>query len=98
MANQGHWTNTTEPDSKADEGTLNLLNSMLLQSGLDAAKDSTLGDTGRIFIATDTPKFYRDSGVAWVLVIDLDPAAGTAGLRTLGTGAQQAAAGNHVHN
>jgi len=26
-----------------------------------------------------------------------DPAAGTGGLRTLGTGAQQAAAGNHVH-
>lgn len=27
----------------------------------------------------------------------VDPAAGTAGVRTLGTGAQQAAAGNHTH-
>jgi len=97
MANQGHFTNSTEPSSRSDQATSNSLNSMLCQSGTDASKDSSYGDTGRIFIATDTPKVYRESGSAWVLVIDLDPAVGVAGLRTLGTGSAQAAAGNHTH-
>ena len=97
MANQGHFTNSTEPSSRSDQATSNLLNSMLCQAGLDATKDSSYGDTGRIFIATDTQRIYRESGSAWVEVMDDDPAAGTAGLRTLGTGSTQAAAGNHTH-
>lgn len=90
MANQGHWTN-------GDQATVNLMNSMLVQEGLDASKDGSFGDTGRMFIATDTYKVYRESGAAWVVIIDTDPAVGAAGLRTLGSGAQQAAPGNHSH-
>jgi hypothetical protein len=97
MANQGHFTNSTEPSSRPDQGTFNLLNSMLLQTGTNSSKDSTLGDTGRVFITSDTYDVYRDNGSSWVVVVETDPAAATAGLRTLGTGSTQAAAGNHSH-
>jgi hypothetical protein len=97
MANQGHWTNSSEPSSRPDQGTLNLMNSMLVQLATDSSKDGTLGDTGRVFFGSDTKKVYRDSGSAWVVIIETDPATGTAGLRTLGTGSAQAAAGNHTH-
>ena len=97
MANQGPWGNTTEPSSRSDQATVDDMNRMLVQVGVDASKDGTLGDTGRIFIASDTYKVYRDSSSTWVVIIDADPAIGVAGLRTLGTGALQIAAGNHGH-
>ena len=36
-------------------------------------------------------------GPAGYVITNIDPAVGTGGLRTLGTGAQQAAAGDHGH-
>lgn len=90
MANQGLWVANLE-------GTVNRLNALLCQYDIDANKDSVLGDIGRLFIASDTYEVYRDSGTAWVTVMDLDPAVSVAGLRTLGTGATEAAAGNHTH-
>ena len=90
MANQGHW-------QPGDEATLNRLNSNLVQTGVDASKDGTLGDTGRLFVASDTKKIYRDSGSAWVEVILIDQAAAIPSMRTLGTNSTQASAGNHTH-
>lgn len=89
MPNQGHWG--------IFRATVNLFNSLLVQVSTTAARDSVLGDTGRMHISTDDQKVSRDSGSAWVTIIDADPATGVAGLRTLGTGAQQASAGNHTH-
>lgn len=72
-------------------------------SGLLAARPvsspGSPGKRGRRYIATDVGvggTEYVDAGTAWLELGPalIDPAAGTAGLRTLGTGAQQAAAGN----
>ena len=55
------------------------------------------GHSGRTYHESDTQKLDRDTGAAWTTIVDADPVAGTAGLRTLGTGATQAAVGNHTH-
>ena len=55
------------------------------------------GHSGRTYHESDTQKIDRDTGAAWTTIVDADPVAGTAGLRTLGTGATQAAVGNHTH-
>lgn len=52
------------------------------------------GLRGRYYYANDTGVLSRDTGTAWVDVNPADAAAGTASMRTLGTGATQAAAGN----
>lgn len=114
-----------------------------MASGTDAAKPAA-ATAGKIYIATDTKRIYRDTGAAWVEIArfagnitaadlgfdpatqaELDthaalsglsghiPAAGitdthvaaankdgadaVASMRTLGSGASQAAKGNHTH-
>jgi hypothetical protein len=42
-----------------------------IQAGTDASKPAA-GTAGRIYIATDTKKIYRDDGSAWVLITTLD--------------------------
>lgn len=49
------------------DGIQNAGNTPSLQSGLDAGKPAA-GTVGRIFIAYDTGKIYRDSGATWDLV------------------------------
>lgn len=53
----------------------------------------TTGPSGFIYYATDNGLFYVSDGSSWVIVNPKDAAAGTASLRTLGTGANQAAPG-----
>ena len=76
--------------------TADKLNSCLLQTGTFAARPAA-GQKGRRYWATDTGQLFRDNGTTWDTIIDKDLAAGSASLRTLGTGATQAAAGNHTH-
>jgi hypothetical protein len=42
-----------------------------IQAGTDASKPSA-GTAGRVYIATDTKKIYRDDGTSWVLITALD--------------------------
>jgi len=42
-----------------------------IQAGLDASKPAA-GTAGRIYIATDTSKIYRDNGTSWDLLTTLD--------------------------
>lgn len=51
---------------------------------------------GSIAYSTDTDEFGSFDGTTWTW-IGVDAAAGTGSLRTLGTGALTAAAGNHAH-
>lgn len=46
------------------------------ETGLDASKGSA-GNSGRLYIATDTKKIYRDNGVSWDLIASQDGAGGT---------------------
>jgi len=81
------------------EGNTDRLNACLIQLGLLSARPSP-GQQGRIYILTDSGlegRSYVDDGSAWQERISVNPVAATAGLRTLGTGATQAAAGDHVH-
>lgn len=54
------------------------------------------GKFGRLHLS-GTGLLSFDNGAAWVDVNPIDAAAAIASLRTLGAGAQQAAAGNHTH-
>jgi len=51
----------------AGDMVLNLGSIPSIQSGLDASKPAA-GNVGRVYIATDTCKIYRDSGTAWVMI------------------------------
>jgi hypothetical protein len=77
------------------EGTVDRMNETLLQSGVES--DFAVAKTGLTFYDTGTKTIKRSNGTAWVEVVDGDGAVGTPSLRTLGTGAAQAAAGNHTH-
>lgn len=64
-----------------------------------AATRPAAGKIGRVRFETDTGVFLWDTGAQWVIVNPSPPADGAAGtpsLRTLGTGAAQAAAGSHA--
>jgi hypothetical protein len=65
-------------------------------NGLLSARPSA-GSEGFIYLASDTPSLlYWDDGSTWQTIgagAPTDPAAGIGGLRTLGSGATQAAAG-----
>lgn len=73
---------------------------LMFSSGLLASRPAA-GTQGRMYFASDTPTVaYYDTGSTWWTLgagAPADPAAGTPGLRTLGSGATQAAAGNHTH-
>jgi hypothetical protein len=61
-----------------------------------SSSPSTPGKKGRYYWAMDQAILYRDNGIGWdviTLSAPVDPAPEVPGLRTLGTGAQQAAAG-----
>lgn len=81
--------------------TKDILNSLMLQAGngVPATVVSAAGDLGRAYIDTNATAvtLYYDNGASWVAQISTDPGAGTGGFRTLGTGAAQAAAGDHTH-
>jgi|GEM_PF-5785821 len=47
-----------------------------IKSGLDASKGAAATD-GRIYVATDTFKIYRDTGAQWDLIASKDGAGGT---------------------
>ncbi len=49
------------------DSVLNAGGTISIQSGLDASKPA-FGTAGRVYIATDTQRIYRDSGAAWVAV------------------------------
>tara|TARA_R100000656_G_C3927251_1_gene124069 strand:- start:174 stop:821 length:648 start_codon:yes stop_codon:yes gene_type:complete len=90
--NSGFWEDGLE-------GTADRLNASLLQRDT-LANRPTAGQEGRLFVASDGNNaglMYRDSGTAWVQVLLSDQATSVASLRTLGTGAAQAAAGDHTH-
>ncbi len=91
MANQGHWQN-------GDIATPDKLNSGQLQKGTTASFDDAF--TGMEVWDNSTGKVHRakGDGLGWEAVIDVDAPVSTGSLRTLGTGAQQAAAGNHTHS
>lgn len=64
-------------------------------NGTPAAAGVAPGKPGQRYRDDTTGNEYLDIGPSWVLSTpQVDPAAGTAGLRTLGPGAQQAAPGN----
>ena len=57
------------------------------------------GKSGRVWMSTDTGSLWWDTGGTWMLVNPAPPAnaaAGTPSMRSLGTGATQAAAGSHA--
>jgi len=89
MANNGFWT-------VGLEGSVDNMNLWLCQYGLKTAQPA-FGKQGRRYFATDENQIYLDTGSAWLPMFLIDPAVGIGGLRTLGLGAQQAAAGDHVH-
>ena len=61
------------------------------------ANRPAFGEAGRTYHESNTRKVDLDNGSSWATIIDVDAAVGTPSLRTLGTGALQAAAGNHGH-
>lgn len=95
MANQGLFTSASFDGLTAAQKA-DLLNAMLLQRAATGSKPAA-GQTGREFWDTTLSQSERDNGATWDVLFGSDPAAATPGLRTLGTGAQQAAAGNHTH-
>src|SRR3989304_222821 len=71
------------------------MNQALLQQAAFASRPAA-GNTGALFYATDTGRLYRDNGSSWDQVL-LEDHATLPALHTIGTGATQAAAGNHTH-
>ena len=74
-------------------------NQLLMQRGTTASRPAAAsgdnGNKGMEWWSTDDETLYRSDGTTWVTIIGKDLAVGTASLRTLGAGAQQAAVGNH---
>jgi hypothetical protein len=58
------------------DGVQNLGNSPSLQSGLDSNKP-VAGTLGRIYIASDSLKIYRDNGTSWEVVSSASGSGGT---------------------
>lgn len=81
-------------------GTVFDTSGVLYAEGVDASRPSA-STHGRLYKPTDLANIlYWDNGTTWETIgasAPTDPVAATAGLRTLGGGAQQAAAGNHTH-
>ena len=86
--------------------TYDLLNAGFLQKGDKANRPTSSVRTSRMmYWAEDTGEVLwsngtnsgNDLGDGWGIAIAVDPIAGTPGLRTLGLGARQGAAGTHGH-
>lgn len=78
-------------------------NAAMYLTGTDAARPAA-SKVGRLYKPTDVgleSVVYWDTGSVWRTIggsAPSDPAAGTPGLRTLGSGSTQAAAGDHTHS
>lgn len=87
--------------------SLDLLNAAFVQSGLKASRPtSSSSNTGMVYLCTDTYELLTSNGTGtggdltdgWDYAVWKDAAAGVGSLRTLGTAATQAAAGDHAHS
>lgn len=96
MANQGPFTPTSF-DGLTDAQKADLLNAMLMQRNT-AANRPAAGQTGRKFWNLTDLQLERDNGATWDVLVTTDGTVDTPSLWTLGTGATQAAAGNHGHS
>ena len=73
-------------------------NSMLWQAGpLSSRPNASQANKNMVWVDTDSGRVYQSSGTSWIIRISVNPAASIAGLRRLGNGAFDAAAGNHGH-
>ncbi len=55
------------------------------------------GGEERFYIAADEGSWYRDNGSSWELMFGADAGQEEPSQRSLGTGSQKAAAGDHTH-
>ena len=78
-------TPTTLSGYGITNGVVNAGGTPSVAEGLDGAKGSA-GTLGRIFIATDTFKIYRDNGATWDLVSSAAGSGGTVTSVSTGTG------------
>lgn len=72
------------------------LNKAFIQVGAIADFDPVDNKGMRVY-DPDTGKIHRSDGTVFDPVVDVDTVATVASLRTLGSGAQQAASGTHIH-
>jgi len=102
MPNEGPFSGSPTPTRITAEQ----LNAAYLQKGLKASRPVSNNDNkGGLYWATDTNEILRSNGTGtggdlsdgWDIAVKVDAVAATASLRTLGTGATQASAGNHTH-
>lgn len=90
------WTGT--PSGSRSKLTVDSLNWMLMQSSVNASRPSATGlEDGILWYVTDTGSLYYVNSNAWVEMFPHTLAANLGALRKLGTGALDAAAGNHTH-
>lgn len=96
----GFFTDHSTPVQGAANGVGNL-NAILLQTGTTADRPATVY-LGMAYWNTTTNALQRNldtfPGGVYDTLISTDDVVGTGSLRTLGTGARQAAAGNHSHS
>lgn len=88
-ASSGFW-------AAATPGTVDNMNASLLQVGTAAGRPAA-AQSGREYRASNTEVWSRDNGGSWDTTIDVDAAASTPSLRSLGPLATQAAPGPHTH-
>lgn len=89
------WANTHIKDNFAATavGLVTTAGDQVYASAANVLARLAIGTTGHLMRSTGTlPEWSDPSGI-----LPVDAAAGTGSLRTLGTGALQAAAGNHTH-
>jgi len=96
MAHQGFFE-----DGLTDLHDPTNMNRMVLQYGniaqIAALSADFEGISAWIYEGAGYPGLLRTDGSSWVVMFKTDQAAGTPSLRTLGTNATQAAAGDHTH-
>ncbi|MGE9743848.1 tail fiber domain-containing protein [Bdellovibrio bacteriovorus] len=85
------WTKITSdlPTTLAGYGITNAVTNVAgtpsLQTGLDASKPA-VGTAGRLYVASDTKRIYRDTGSVWDLIASAAGAGGTVTSVATGTG------------
>ncbi|MFV3409028.1 tail fiber domain-containing protein [Bdellovibrio bacteriovorus] len=85
------WTKITSdlPTTLAGYGITNAVTNVAgtpsLQTGLDASKPA-VGAAGRLYVASDTKRIYRDTGSVWDLIASATGSGGTVTSVATGTG------------
>ncbi|MFV8249756.1 tail fiber domain-containing protein [Bdellovibrio bacteriovorus] len=85
------WTKITSdlPTTLAGYGITNAVTNVAgtpsLQTGLDASKPA-VGTAGRLYVASDTKRIYRDTGSVWDLIASATGSGGTVTSVATGTG------------